>query len=148
MSPALLLALAAAGPLPAVQGPDTPAENPLIARIKAAVGPENADKPFLLRVSMTVNEGRADDLIAAYRDAAAKSLAEPGCDSYTLTRDAENPNEFLLYETWKSTDALAEHLQQPYTKTFVGKFGDLLADSSLAIMTFVPPAAAGPAPTR
>ena len=147
MLPALLLSLAAAGPLPATpivqDAAAAPAENPLIARIKKATGAEDGDRKFLIAVSMTAKEGRVDDLIAAYRDAASKSLAEAGCDTYTLTRDGESPNEFLLYETWRSTDALESHLAQPYTRKFVGLFGELLSDSSVTIMTFVPPTADG-----
>ena len=149
MCPALLLCFAAAGPLPAGPAPAAPdhhledeqpaAEKPIITRVKAAMGEEGEGKPFLLVVSLTAKPGRGAELIEAYRGAAAKSLAEPGCTSYALTRDAENPDAFLLYERWKSTEALASHLNQPYTKAFVGAFGGLLADSSVTVMKPVPP---------
>ncbi len=144
MLPALLLSLAAAGPLPMAPVADDPpvvappADSPIVARVKAAVGPRAADKPFLLVVSLTAKEGRGADLIAAYRGAAAKSLAEPGCTSYALSRDAENPNSFLLYERWKSADALASHLEQPYTQAFIAQFGELLTESSVSVMRTVP----------
>ncbi|NNJ27807.1 putative quinol monooxygenase [Alienimonas chondri] len=150
MLPALLLSVLAAGPSPLAPvphlqetKPQEDAESPIITRAKAAVGPKGAGRPFLLVVSMTVKEGRANDLIKAYRAAAVSSLAEEGCTSYALTRDAENPNAFLLYERWKSTDALATHLEQPYTKAFVGAFGELLEESSVTVMRPVTPKAGG-----
>ena len=147
MPAALLLACAvAAGPAPA---PDHHLEDEakpagIVERVRAAVGEDKADKPFILVVSMTAKKGRAKDLVEAYRGASVKSKSEPGCTAYNLHRDAEDPNKFLLYERWKGTDALASHLEQPYTKEFVGKFGDLLDDSSVAVMRAVPPKAGRP----
>ena len=141
---AALLALACAAPQPDHHLQDEkPAATGIVARVTAAVGAEKLDKPFLLVVSMTAKQGRGQDLIDAYRGAARKSMAEPGCKSYALTRDAENPAKFLLYERWESVAALESHLEQPYTKSFVSKFGDLLEESGVAVMK---PIAPGPKP--
>ena len=133
---AALLAVTLAAPLAAPDHhlkDEKPTDGGIVARVKAAVG-DQADRPFLLVVSMTAKQGKARDLIAAYQEAARPSLNEEGCKSYALTRDAENPNRFLLYEKWAGAAALASHLQQPYTKAFVGRFGDLLDESSVSVM--------------
>ncbi|MEM9701154.1 MAG: antibiotic biosynthesis monooxygenase family protein, partial [Planctomycetota bacterium] len=82
-------------------------ESPIVTRVREAVGEKMVGKPFLLVVSVTVKEGEEKAFIAAYRGAAAKSLAEEGCTSYALSRDAETKNKFLLYERWKSLEALS-----------------------------------------
>ena len=116
--------------------------NPLADRLVAAAGADAADRPFGLIVSLTAKAGQEDALIAAYRAAATKSLAEEGCTQYALVRDVENPRQFTLLERWANAAALTEHLGQPYTKAFVGQFGDLLDDSGVAIVQGV---GAGPA---
>ena len=140
MPAALLLAAAVLAPDPL---PQEPAEAPeadagIVARVKAAVGEKGAEKPFVLVVTMTAKQGQTAELVKAYRAAATKSKAEPGCTAYNLHRDAEDPRKFLLYERWKTPAALASHLEADYTKTFVGRFGDLLEDSGVTVMKAVP----------
>ena len=140
MTAALLLSCALAAPDHHLQEENTgaKADGGIVARVTAAVGEKGADKPFLLIVTMTAKEGKAKELIAAYRGAAAASKAEPGCTAYNLHRDQENPRELLLYERWKSVDALNMHLDQPYTRAFVAKIGELTDKSAVAIMKGIP----------
>ena len=111
----------------------------IVDRLTAAVGEEKAETPFVLLVSLTAKPGKGKALVEAYRGAARASLAEPGCKQYALIRDVESPLKFTLVERWAGASALKSHLDQPYTKEFVGKFGDLLDDSGVAILKPVGP---------
>ena len=141
-APLVLAAAAFAGPAPVQDAEEMAKPKPsgsIVERLAAAVGEDKVDKPFVLVVKMTVKKGKAADLIEAYRGAARKSLAEEGCKQYALTRDAENPNDFILYERWTGASALESHMDQDYTREFVGEFGELLDASSVTIMKPIGP---------
>ncbi len=46
------------------------------------------------------------------------SRGEPGCLTYELSRDPENPAKFLLYEKFRDSDAHAAHLAAPHFQAF------------------------------
>jgi quinol monooxygenase YgiN len=81
----------------------------VIARIRAKAGKEE------------VVFGEISALIAPTR-------AEIGCINYDLHRAQGDPALFCLYETWRSRQALDEHLDTPYLKSFLGKAPELLAE--------------------
>lgn len=68
-----------------------------------------------------------------FLDVATKALkpsrAEPGNISYGFYEDPNVPNSFIYFEEWKSREALAEHLQQPYAKAVVDNFPNLVQGS-------------------
>ena len=150
-APLVLAAALAAAPDHHLKDEAKKPSGTIVERLAAAVGEDNTEKPFVLLVSLTAKQGKAQDLIAAYRGAARKSLAEEGCKQYALVRDAENPLEFTLIERWTGASALNSHMGQDYTKTFVGSFGDLVEKSGVRILRPIgagkQPAGAGkPAP--
>ena len=60
-----------------------------------------------IRYSLTQHS--ADELVAAYREAAEHLRAAPECLGYELTRCEEEPSSFILRIQWTST---AEHLDR------------------------------------
>lgn len=52
--------------------------------------------------------------------------AEPGNISYSLYEEAGNSNSFIYFEEWKSREALAKHLKQPYITPLLEEFSELV----------------------
>nr|WP_256368229.1 putative quinol monooxygenase [Mangrovicoccus sp. HB161399] len=44
------------------------------------------------------------------------TAAEPGCLSFEIRRDLENPSRFALWERWTSPEALQAHFAQAHTR--------------------------------
>ncbi|MEJ8473897.1 putative quinol monooxygenase [Roseibium algae] len=44
------------------------------------------------------------------------TATEPGCISFEIRQDLENPRRFILWERWKNPQALADHFEAVHTK--------------------------------
>ncbi|MEP3248367.1 MAG: putative quinol monooxygenase [Sneathiella sp.] len=44
---------------------------------------------------------------------------EPGCITYDLHQDNENPNHFLFYETWETRDLWQTHMNAPHLADYL-----------------------------
>jgi quinol monooxygenase YgiN len=64
---------------------------------------------FVLTVRMTAKEGEEENVVAAFRDLAAASRAEPGCLAYQPHRDPEDSRVFFVYEQYEDEDAFKAH---------------------------------------
>jgi len=86
------------------------AENSLrvIARIKA-----RADK--------------VDELRSVLSALVEPTRKEPGCLSYTLLQNNEDPTDFTLVEEWESNKALESHLASKHFKDAGAKLSGLVA---------------------
>jgi quinol monooxygenase YgiN len=58
----------------------------------------------------------------------APTRAEEGCINYDLHCSNDDPDLFLLYETWRSRQHLDKHLAMPYLQTFLEKAPELLGE--------------------
>ena len=72
-------------------------------------------------------EQAARACISATRD-------EPGCLSYVLHRDLQDPHRFAFIETWRDQAALEHHREQPHMRVFKAALGPI-ADGALEVMT-------------
>jgi quinol monooxygenase YgiN len=63
--------------------------------------------------------GREQDLERELRALLAPTRSEPGCLTYELHRDPENPAKFMFFEKFKNQAALDEHVNAPYFKNFL-----------------------------
>ena len=99
--------------------------------IAAEVGGEldDVEKPFVLIVKFVTNDGQADKLIDVMREPIAQTAKEDGNILYELSQSIKEPNEFVLYERWKSLDALNSHLKQPYLAKLLASLEGLLAEA-------------------
>lgn len=65
-----------------------------------------------------------------FLDVATKALesscSEPGNITYGFYEDPNVRNSFIYFEEWKSREALAQHLKQPYAKAVVDNFPDFV----------------------
>lgn len=55
-----------------------------------------------------------------------KTREETGNISYNLYEQVGVPNSFIYFEEWKSREALAAHLKQPYITPLLAEFSDLV----------------------
>jgi quinol monooxygenase YgiN len=93
-----------------VRGQD---ENPVIPLIKSKV--KDTTKPFALSVEFKVKAGKEREFEAAFRPCLEATRKEPGCVAYYLNRDPDNPNTYIMYEQFKSLDAVREHVKAKHT---------------------------------
>jgi quinol monooxygenase YgiN len=99
-------------------------ENPIAARVKAAV--KDPARPFTLVVRLKVKEGAAAKFEAAFARAAQATRQEKGNRAYDLNRDTQTATQYLLYERWQDLSALEAHLKTPYITKLLAETGDLL----------------------
>lgn len=59
----------------------------------------------------------------------APSRKEPGCLSYELFQDDENPVEFITVEQWSDSSAVEAHMATPHVGAAIAKAGSLLASA-------------------
>jgi quinol monooxygenase YgiN len=67
-------------------------------------------KSVLLTVCVQVKEGQAERYLQELRDVLEKVRREPACLQISSHQDANNPNSFLLVETWRSAEEFAAFL--------------------------------------
>lgn len=60
-------------------------------------------------VGSTVSPGDLEEVLGIYRELVAATLQEPGCVSYELLAQRENPCELMLSERWLSQQHLDAH---------------------------------------
>jgi hypothetical protein len=90
MSPFRLAAVALAlAALAATRAPAQEKENPIVAKVKAAV--KDPSRPFTLTILLTVKEGAGEKFEAAFAKAATQTRKEKGCLAYNLDRNAAKP---------------------------------------------------------
>lgn len=77
---------------------------------------------------LKAKQGKEAQLLSEVTALLAPTRAEEGCINYDLHCSLDDPALYFLYETWRSKQALDEHLATPYLQAFLGKTPDLLAD--------------------
>jgi len=87
---------------------------------------------------LTAKPGQAEALGEGLRQLVAPTRQEAGSLAYTLHRDIEDPNVWILYETWASRAALDAHFRQPYMQALLVRAPDLLAkEAEMTLATVV-----------
>jgi len=99
-------------------------ENPILAFVKTKV--KDPDKPFTLIVALKVKEGEEKKFETAFAKAVKASRKEKGCLTYDLSRDTSDASRYLVYERWKSVDALKAHLASEPIKELLAELPALL----------------------
>ena|SRR5262249_42966277 len=99
-------------------------ENPILAFVKSKV--KHPDRPFTLIVALKVKEGEEKKLETAFTKAVKATRKEKGCLTYDLSRDTADPTRYLVYERWKSVDALKAHLETEHIKELLAELPALL----------------------
>ncbi len=118
--------LIAAGLVLALACPGTRAqedkEPELITRLKKA----KVDGPFTLAVLFKVKEGQEKALRKAAAPCIKATRKEKGCVTYRLHQDLESPQQFVMYERWKSIQALEDHFKTAHFKKLIGELKEIV----------------------
>jgi NAD(P)-dependent dehydrogenase (short-subunit alcohol dehydrogenase family) len=79
-------------------------------------------KPLTLIARLTARPNQAETLGEGLAALIAPTAAEAGSLGYTLHRDNNDPNVWILYETWASRADFDAHFEQPYTRAMLDRF--------------------------
>lgn len=84
--------------------------------------------PAMLAVHarFTAHEGRGDDLWRAVEEMFATAEQEPGTLVYAAHRDRDDADAVVMYELYRSDDALDEHGDSPAASRFGDALDELL----------------------
>lgn len=82
-----------------------------------------------------VRPDQVDTALSALETAITATHGEPGCITYALHRDLEDPSRLVIIEKWASAEALAEHGETPHLKQLFTDLGPLLAAPPTIIHT-------------
>lgn len=83
---------------------------------------------FTLIAELQARPGLGDTLQRELQALIAPSLSEPDCQGYTLHRSSDDTDLLLIYEHWRSRDALDAHLTMPYLRDFFARTPQLLSE--------------------
>lgn len=64
------------------------------------------------------------------------TLAEEGCLGYEVHQSDDDPDIWLLYESWRSAEDLDAHFETPYLKEFFEK-GSALVEGEVTMHKFM-----------
>ena len=80
--------------------------------------------PYALVGTARAKPGQAAALEQRLLALIAPTRQEPGALAYHVHRDRADPDLFVFYESWRSIDALTEHLAKPYLVAFQADLAD------------------------
>ena len=87
-----------------------------------------AKTPFNFIANFKANPGRESDLQRVLSAMVAPTRAEEGCVNYDLHQHKDDPSRFVLYEGWKSPEALDLHMGLPHFKTMLRDLDGIVAE--------------------
>ncbi len=71
--------------------------------------------------------GRVNELLLVLNSMVDPTRKEPGCISYELLQNNEDPTDFTLIEEWQSDTALQSHFATKHFKEALTKMPNLIA---------------------
>ena len=86
-----------------------------------------------LLARFTANEGRADELVAAFEPLIDQVRNEPGTLLYVMNRAKDNPNAFWVTELYADDDAFTAHGASDAMANAMPVLAPLIAESELVI---------------
>jgi quinol monooxygenase YgiN len=72
---------------------------------------------FILTIDLQA--GTRDKILAAAPEVQAATRAEPGCIAYDFYTCTDNPDQLVFVESWVDKAAHEFHMQQEHTKRFI-----------------------------
>lgn len=82
---------------------------------------------------LVAQDGKGDELVAAFEDLFRQVESESGTELYVLNRSSSEPDVFWFYELYADGDALAAHAGSEAMQKAATVFGPLLAQSELVM---------------
>lgn len=92
-------------------------------------------------VDVRATAGRGDEVVAAFETCIVQTHEEPGCLTYALHRDNDDPDHIVLIERWQSQADLDAHLASPHVADLLetaGTPGLLAEPPRLSFLTGLP----------
>ncbi len=71
--------------------------------------------------------GKVNELLSVLSSLIEPTRNEPGCISYTLLQNNEDPRDFTLVEEWENSTALQSHFAAKHFKEALLKLPNLVA---------------------
>jgi quinol monooxygenase YgiN/predicted small metal-binding protein len=99
----------------------------MVKKVKSVMR-EEKDDSFRTVVRLKAKPGKEIELKELLKSLINPSRQEPGCLSYELLVNKENPEEFTFVERWKNDDALNGHFETDHIKGALQKLPALLAE--------------------
>jgi quinol monooxygenase YgiN len=92
---------------------------------------------IVLLVKISLKPGKKPEFLDRLRSVVSIMGKEPSFISSTIHENVDNPDEVVVYETWKGTREswLAEEYPRPYRKPYEDGLPDLNQDPSVAWLT-------------
>jgi quinol monooxygenase YgiN len=87
-----------------------------------------ATEELTVLARIRAKKGKETEVLRVISALLKPTRKEDGCINYDLHCSKDDSTLFFLYETWKSREALDEHLNTPYLQDFLSKAPDLLAE--------------------
>jgi autoinducer 2-degrading protein len=88
----------------------------------------NRDHDMLIQmVSINVKPGHADEFLEAFRINYEGTRLEPGNLRFDVLRNPEDEHSFVIYEVFRSPEALDEHRKTPHYQECVRRIDPILA---------------------
>ena len=84
------------------------------------------DVPIVLAGRYKIKPNKRERFLELANLGLEPSRAESGNISYSFYEEAGTSNSFIYFEEWKSREALAEHLKQPYITPLLEEFSELV----------------------
>ncbi len=86
----------------------------------------SVDVPIVLAGRYKIKPEKRERFLELANNGFEPTKAEPGNISYSLYEEVGTSNSFIYFEEWKSREALAEHLKQPYITPLLEEFSELV----------------------
>ena len=97
---------------------------------------ENPKKIMRLHVTFVVPEEHEQQFLDLFKMATLKTRTEPGNITYFMSKVAgEETPTYILFETWKSLDALDEHMHTDYLAEVLETLPEITESVDLKVMT-------------
>jgi quinol monooxygenase YgiN len=109
----------------------------------STVAQSNTDKAVYVVATITVKEGKRDELVRIFSVNVPNVHAEVGCLYYEPVVDVQSgipsqkpmrPNVMVVVEKWESLDKLLVHLDAPHMKTYREAVKDLIESVDLQVL--------------
>ena len=87
------------------------------------------EKEVVCLSQMTAKAGKEEELLQALLKLVEPTRQERDCIAYEVWQDVKNPHSFIVYERFRSQEALEEHVTTSYVEHFVKGAYALCVDS-------------------
>ena len=83
---------------------------------------------ILVTAKIKSKSGERNKIISKSKDLIESTRLESGCISYNLYESVEDVNLLLMFEQWKTTEALESHMQTDHFKAFGAAIEEFLGE--------------------